>query len=169
MGLVSYTKKRNFKKTPEPSASHKAMRGRRTNKLIFVVQKHFASHLHYDFRLEEGGALKSWAVPKGPPKKAGEKRLAVQVEDHPLAYARFHGTIPKGQYGAGSVEIWDRGTYEISERGRGSMSFILRGKKLKGRFSLVRFRPPSRGQSTLRRGGGPPRQWLLIKQKTIRS
>lgn len=151
MGLAPYTKKRNFKKTPEPRGDR--TRSRRT-KQIFVVQKHFASHLHYDFRLEQNGILKSWAVPKGPPEKAGEKRLAVQVEDHPLAYASFHGTIPEGEYGAGKVEIWDKGTYEVSGRERGAVSFVLRGKKLKGRFSLVRFRPP--------------RQWLLIKQKATR-
>src|SRR3989338_1900431 len=152
MGLAPYTKKRNFKKTLEPLAPLRATHGQRKNKPIFVVHKHFASHLHYDLLLEEGSVLKSWAVPKGPPEKAGEKRLAVQVEDHPLAYARFHGTIPEGEYGAGKVEIWDKGTYEISGRERGVVSFVLRGKKLKGRFSLVRFRPP--------------RQWLLIKQKT---
>ena len=121
---------------------------------IFVVHKHAATHLHYDFRLELGGVLKSWAVPKGPPRRAADKRLAIAVPDHPLSYARFEGTIPKGEYGAGKVEIWDKGTY--LPRGslpsglrRGHGTFVLNGKKLKGEYALVRLKKP--------------RQWLLIK------
>ena len=111
MSLSVYTNKRNFKLTPEPSAK----REHKKSSLSFVVQRHAASHLHYDFRLEMDGVLKSWAVPKGPSMKAGEKRLAVMVEDHPLNYGKFFGEIPKGNYGAGTVDIWDSGTYSPIE------------------------------------------------------
>ncbi|MEK7612851.1 MAG: DNA polymerase ligase N-terminal domain-containing protein [Patescibacteria group bacterium] len=126
-----------------------------TKRLLFVVHKHHASHLHYDVRLEHRGFLKSWAVPKGPPRRPKERRLAVMVEDHPLAYARFHGTIPKGEYGAGKVEIWDKGTYVplhsfAGGLRRGHLTFILRGKKLKGEYALVKFKKQKN-------------QWLLIK------
>ncbi|MDE1925104.1 MAG: hypothetical protein KGH79_02905 [Patescibacteria group bacterium] len=123
---------------------------------IFVVQKHRARQLHYDFRLEWDGVLKSWTVPKGPPRARGGRNLAVMVEDHPYAYAKFHGTIPEGQYGAGTVEIWDKGTYEsfgslASGLRQGHITFILHGKKLKGEYALIKFRGP--------------KNWLLIKAK----
>lgn len=107
---------------------------------IFVVQKHAATHLHYDLRLEMDGVLKSWAVPKEPPTKPGVRRLAIQVEDHPLDYADFEGVIPEGHYGAGRVEIWDRGTYTLKERTDDKLVFELRGGKLKGTYCLIRFK-----------------------------
>lgn len=107
-----------------------------------MIHEHHASHLHWDLRLEENGVLKSWAIPKSPEdlKKSGVKRLAVQVEDHPLAYAKFHGVIPEGNYGAGKVEIWDSGTYDILEKNPEAMKIRLRGKKLKGDYVLVKTR-----------------------------
>ena len=151
MSLREYAKKRDFKKTAEPTADGplKAS-GRR-----FVIQKHDASRLHYDFRLEFGGSLKSWAVPKGFPYAKGEKHLAVQVEDHPISYIDFEGTIPKGQYGGGTVMIWDRGTFEplskapTKELAEGKLHFVLAGTKLKGEWYLVRLPDEA--------------QWLLIK------
>ncbi len=109
---------------------------------IFVVHKHFARHLHYDLRLSMGGVLKSWAVPKQPPLKKGIKRLAVQVTDHALSYAKFQGIIPKGQYGAGKVEIWDKGTYSLVEKTKNKIIINFKGKKLKGEYCLILFRPP---------------------------
>ena len=105
---------------------------------IFVIHKHFARNLHFDLRLEMGGVLKSWAVPKEPPTIKGIKRLAIQVEDHPLNYANFEGEIPKGNYGAGKVEIWDAGTYELDDLKRDKIEFELHGKKLKGKYVLVK-------------------------------
>src|SRR5688572_30245381 len=105
MGLEAYKRKRDFSQTPEP-------KGSRGEKRVFVIQKHHASHLHYDFRIEIQGVLKSWAVPKGLSKKIGEKRLAVETEDHPLSYANFEGVIPEGEYGAGIVKIWDKGKFQ---------------------------------------------------------
>jgi bifunctional non-homologous end joining protein LigD len=154
MALTTYNKKRNFTKTPEPAGkSHK-----KGKSLIFVVQKHDASHLHYDFRLEMEGVLKSWAVPKGPSLNPSIKRLAMEVEDHPWSYRDFEGEIPEGNYGAGDVIVWDTGTYdgEGGEKGllaglkKGHLSFTLHGKKLKGEWSLVRT--------------GRERQWLLMKK-----
>lgn len=147
MSLDTYKKKRDFLKTSEPKG--KVLKPRKEP--IFVVHEHWATHHHFDFRLEIEGVLKSWAVPKGPPEKVGEKRLAVQVEDHPLDYASFHGVIPEGQYGAGRVEIWDTGKLKIKEQTVNSIRFELFGKKLKGSFSL--FRPPTFEK----------KNWLLLK------
>ena len=118
---------------------------------IFVVQKHSASHLHWDFRLEMDGSLKSWAVPKEPPTKSGTKRLAIQVEDHPLSYASFEGEIPHGQYGAGKVEIWDSGHYELEDKKPGKIVFTLSGKKMKGDYVILRF-------------GKEKKNWLLFRK-----
>ncbi len=118
----------------------------------FVVQKHRARTLHYDFRLEKDGVFKSWAVPKGIPETVGTRRLAVQVPDHPLSYGSFEGTIPEGQYGAGTVEIWDDGTYDLLEWSDGAIGFILHGRRLNGTYALVRF---------LRKG---PRDWLVFRR-----
>jgi bifunctional non-homologous end joining protein LigD len=118
----------------------------------FVIQKHSATHLHYDFRLEMDGALKSWAIPKEPPTAAGVKRLAVEVEDHEISYIDFEGTIPKGEYGAGTVEIWDKGTYTLKQRNKDKLEFTLHGEKLKGDYMLIRFKGD--------------KNWLLIKKET---
>src|SRR6188472_4779598 len=126
--LKDYERKRRRGKTPEPFE-----KGRRGKAPIFVIQRHDARRLHYDFRLERDGALASWAVPKGVPLEPGQRALAVHVEDHPLEYAKFHGEIPKGQYGAGTVEIWDEGTYELVEEKRdGGLTVQLHGKRLEG-------------------------------------
>ncbi len=135
MDLKQYRKKRKFDITPEPKGKIKE-----TGKHRFVVHKHHATHLHYDFRLEMEGVLKSWAVPKGPPEEVGVKRLAVQVEDHPVDYIDFCGTIPEGEYGAGTVEIWDKGEFILKSKTKDAMKFELRGKKLKGDYALVKFR-----------------------------
>lgn len=160
MSLGLYKKKRNFKETPEPEGKTKSSK----SKLAFVVQRHKASHLHYDFRLELDGVLKSWAVPKGPSMNPKDKRLAMMVEDHPYDYKDFAGVIPSG-YGAGIVEIWDSGTYSDIENSdiktaqknlkaglaKGDLKVRLFGKKLKGEFVLVRLR------------GNQDNTWLLIK------
>jgi bifunctional non-homologous end joining protein LigD len=149
VSLGEYRKKRDPRQTPEPFGSKK-----RGKKPIFVVQRHDASRLHYDFRLEKNGALASWAVPKGVPLEPGAKALAVHVEDHPLEYAKFHGEIPKGQYGGGTVEIFDNGTYDLlEEKANGQLTFDLHGKKLKGRWSLVPAHLDGKEQN-----------WLLIKR-----
>lgn len=122
--------------------------------LRFVVHQHHASRMHFDFRLEMEGVLRSWAVPKGPSLNPAEKRLAVQVEDHPLEYMDFEGTIPEGKYGAGRVLIWDRGTYRLLERNNDKVVFFLEGEKLRGNFVLVRLKGSKTGKD-----------WLLIKQK----
>jgi DNA ligase D-like protein (predicted 3'-phosphoesterase) len=148
VNLREYVSKRNFSLTPEPigalsndEATH------------FVVQEHHARRLHYDFRLERLGVLKSWAVPKGLPQKAGDKRLAVETEDHPLEYRKFEGTIPPGQYGAGTVTIWDKGSYKILVWDEKKIEFILSGGRLNGRYALVRFNKAG------------PKQWILIKAR----
>src|SRR5438045_7087319 len=156
MALDDYARKRNFAKTPEPTAATKATAGRR-----FVIHRHEARRLHYDLRLEVGGTLKSWAVPKGPTLDPKEKRLAVHVEDHPIEYGDFEGTIPAGNYGAGSVLLWDRGTYELlgdapaeKQLERGDFKFRLHGEKLMGEFALVKIKRSEKGN-----------EWLLIKKK----
>ncbi|MEM3437618.1 MAG: DNA polymerase ligase N-terminal domain-containing protein [Nitrososphaerales archaeon] len=121
---------------------------------IFVVHEHWASHHHFDFRLEMDNVLKSWAVPKGPPKEPGVKRLAIEVEDHPLEYANFEGTIPEGEYGAGKVEIWDKGSYVLKARKAREIHFELKGNKLNGDFTLLLIRE-EKGR----------RQWLLFKNR----
>jgi len=159
--LTKYVKKRNFKVTSEPKGSIRSS----VSELSFVVQRHKASHLHYDFRLELGGTLKSWAVPKGPSLNPKDKRLAMMVEDHPYDYKDFHGIIPEGSYGAGIVEIWDKGSYSDIENSdkktaekklqaglkAGNLKFRLYGKKLKGEFALVKLKTKE------------DNSWLLIK------
>jgi len=153
MALTEYKKKRKFDKTPEPGPKEKRTRTGR----MFVIQKHRATQLHYDFRLEVDGVLKSWAVPKGPSLDPTVKRLAMQVEDHPVDYAKFEGVIPEGEYGGGTVMVWDYGTYKPENTddvgqalSKGELKFSLNGKKLKGSWVLVRTRD---------------RQWLLIKHR----
>jgi bifunctional non-homologous end joining protein LigD len=150
VSLDEYRRKRSRKRTPEPFGS----RAKRTGNPRFVVQRHDARRLHYDFRLERDGALASWAVPKGIPLKRGERRLAVHVEDHPLEYGDFEGTIPAGEYGAGTVEIWDRGTFELLEEKRnGGLTVRLHGERLDGVWTLV----PARLD-------GNPKNWLLLRK-----
>ena len=148
MALEEYNRKRDFSKTNEPAGGVKSTGGS-----VYVIQKHQASHLHWDLRLEFDGVLKSWAVPKEPPEREGEKRLAVETEDHPIDYAKFEGTIPKGEYGAGTVEIWDSGTFKAIERTEDKILADIKGKKLSGQYYLVRF--PNAG----------PKSWLLFKKK----
>src|SRR5438067_1359912 len=158
MGLKEYKHKRDFKKTAEPAGAAKTS-GRKARALHFIIQKHDASRLHYDFRLEMEGVLKSWAVPKGLPWAQAEKHLAVEVEDHPIEYADFEGIIPEGQYGGGTVMVWDRGTYELTPAGdpveavrKGKFHMILHGEKAKSEWALIRIRPQD-GKN----------QWLLMK------
>ncbi|VVB82551.1 DNA polymerase Ligase (LigD) [uncultured archaeon] len=134
MSLTAYKKKRNFQETSEPKGKIKSSK----SKLIFVVHEHHASHLHWDFRLEMDGVLKSWAIPKIPPTTKGTKRLAIHVEDHPLAYAKFQGIIPEGNYGAGKVIIWDKGKYNLLENTSKKILMDLHGKKLNGRYALIK-------------------------------
>ncbi len=162
MSLSKYRQKRNFRETPEPEAG----KPKEDSKLIFVIQRHKASRLHYDFRLELDGVLKSWAVPKGPSLDPSDKRLAMMVEDHPYDYKDFSGVIPSG-YGAGIVEIWDKGTYTALDAPdhktavktlraglkAGNLKFTMKGKKLKGEFALVKLK------------GNEDNAWLLIKHR----
>jgi bifunctional non-homologous end joining protein LigD len=158
MPLTKYHAKRDFKVTAEPRGKVRKAAGR---ELSFVIQKHQASHLHYDFRLEWDGVLRSWAIPKGPSLDPAVKRLAMEVEDHPLEYGGFEGSIPEGQYGGGTVMVWDRGTWQpepetpdVGEALRaGELKFTLKGSKLKGSWVLVRTR-----------SAGKP-SWLLIKHR----
>jgi bifunctional non-homologous end joining protein LigD len=160
MALDEYRRKRDFTKTPEPAPK---VARKSTRKRFFCVQKHLASHLHYDFRLEHNGVLLSWAIPKGPSLDPATKRLAMHVEDHPLAYGEFEGVIPEG-YGAGIVMLWDRGTWtpEVDDVDaalkKGDLKFTLGGYKLKGSWVLVR----THGRYP---GGGGDRSWLLIKHR----
>src|SRR5262245_26398768 len=160
MGLQTYWTKRDFKKTPEPRGSP---RKRARTGWSFVVQKHAASHLHYDFRLELDGVLLSWAVPKGPSFDPADKRLAMQTEDHPIEYGSFEGVIPKGQYGGGTVMLWDRGTWTPArdarkDLARARLKFTLDGNKLKGGWMLVRTRGGKYGEKKA------DRTWLLFKE-----
>ena len=169
-GLSEYRRKRDFTKTREPSGgsgvagqSERATRRKRAPTLQFVIQKHAASHLHFDFRLELDGVMKSWAVPKGPSYDPSVRRLAMEVEDHPIEYNKFEGTIPEGEYGGGTVMLWDRGSYEAENGGgvealregyeRGDLKFVLHGERLYGGWVLVRMKRPGRPQ------------WLLIKHR----
>lgn len=152
MSLSEYRKKRDFKKTAEPAG--KVSPGAPGPNLVYVIQKHNASHLHYDLRLEMDGVLKSWAVPKEPSTDPAVKRLAVAVEDHPLGYEKFAGTIPEGEYGAGTVEIWDQGTYQLLEKSDKAYSLEINGKKLKGLFYLVKLKP-----------GEDVKNWLFFRKK----
>lgn len=164
--LKSYSSRRDFAKTPEPPAAVYLKKRGRPKRPVFVVQKHSASHLHYDFRLEISGVLVSWAIPKGPPLIIGEKRLAIQTEDHPLEYAQFAGKIPEGEYGAGTVKIWDHGYYNNIKTKDGSIVPIgkclqnghievyLYGKKVEGPYTLIKTKFRNKDSS-----------WLIIKMK----
>ncbi|MEP6990643.1 MAG: DNA polymerase ligase N-terminal domain-containing protein [bacterium] len=156
--LAEYNAKRDFRRTREPAGKVPKAKGKA---LHFVIQKHAASHLHFDFRLELDGVMKSWAVPKGPSLDPSVKRLAMEVEDHPVSYNTFEGTIPAGEYGGGTVMLWDRGTYAAEDGGgavslregysRGDLKIVLHGRRLQGGWVLVRMKRPGRPQ------------WLLIK------
>jgi bifunctional non-homologous end joining protein LigD len=163
--LTEYRRKRDFTRTREPEGGGR----KKSSKLAYVIQKHAASRLHYDLRLELDGVMKSWAIPKGPSLDPSVKRLAIHVEDHPIEYNEFEGTIPEGEYGGGTVMVWDRGTYasagdeddseEALRKGyqKGDFKFVLHGKRLKGSWVLVR----TRGWGNRSRQG----QWLLIKHR----
>jgi bifunctional non-homologous end joining protein LigD len=159
--LREYRAKRNFDVTAEPKGARSG--GKPASELLYVIQKHQASHLHYDFRLEWRGVLLSWAVPKGPSLDPSVKRLAAQVEDHPLEYGGFEGSIPEGEYGGGTVMLWDRGTWTPEDSDvddalkKGELKFTLFGQKLRGSWVLVRTK--------LGYGGSKKPQWLLIKHR----
>ncbi len=160
MALTEYRRKRDFSKTPEPSAEKPASR----NGFSYLIQKHDATRLHYDLRLELDGVLLSWAVPKGPSLNPNDKRLAVRTEDHPLSYGKFEGTIPDDQYGGGTVMLWDQGTWEPkgdphAGLKKGHLAFTLHGKRLKGEWNLVRMHTDGT------RGDNKRENWLLIKGK----
>src|SRR5437870_4517090 len=167
--LTTYRKKRNFRRTPEPGGRRGGAKKGRGKKPVFVIQKHAARQMHYDFRLQVGRALKSWAVPKGPSPNPADKRMAAEVEDHPLDYAKFEGVIPKGEYGAGTVMIWDKGTYRnVTKKNdkevpitralkSGHLAVDLDGEKIEGRYALSRIAKGKR-----------PR-WLLVKMKDAKA
>lgn len=144
--LGPYLSKRNFNKTTEPTGNKKTEKNP-----IFVIQEHHSRRLHYDLRLEKDGVLKSWAVPKGIPMEKNKKRLAVETEDHPIEYSKFEGTIPKGQYGAGTVKIWDRGIFETKSWENNVIEFFPKGQKITGKYILIR----------LKKGEG--KNWLIFK------
>ncbi|UCF45524.1 MAG: 3'-phosphoesterase [Candidatus Bathyarchaeota archaeon] len=144
--MKEYRRKRDFQKTSEPPGEVTV-----SKRGIYVIQKHAATHLHFDLRLEMDGVLKSWAIPKEPPTSLGVKRLAVQVEDHPVEYASFEGIIPEGEYGAGTVEIWDKGNYKLIDRKEDKLIVEIDGVKLSGAFVLVRFKEK--------------KNWLFFKKK----
>jgi DNA ligase D-like protein (predicted 3'-phosphoesterase) len=146
LNLREYWKKRDFEKTTEPKGEIRMGEGS-----TYVIQKHAATHLHYDLRLEMDGVLKSWAIPKEPSTSPGVRRLAVQVDDHPVGYENFEGTIPEGEYGAGTVEIWDKGTYKLIDRKEDKLIVEINGNKLKGVYVLVRFKDQ--------------KNWLFFKKK----
>ncbi len=148
MSLEEYQRKRDFEISPEPKGNVEDKHGN-----MFVIQEHHARRLHWDLRLEIGGTLKSWAVPKEPPAEKGLKRLAIQVEDHPIEYANFEGIIPEGNYGAGVVTIYDKGEFVLNEKSDNKLIFELKGKKLNGVFSLVYV--PNMGDNS----------WLFFKTK----
>jgi bifunctional non-homologous end joining protein LigD len=166
--LEEYHRKRDFSRTAEPAGGGAGKRTADAKKLDFVIQKHAATRLHYDLRLELDDVMKSWAVPKGPSADPANKRLAMQVEDHPMEYNTFEGTIPKGEYGGGTVMLWDRGWYEPEKGGgedgvreglrKGDLKVIFHGKRMKGSWVLVR----TRGWGS---GGGDKPSWLLIKHR----
>jgi len=146
LSLNEYWRKRDFQKTREPKGELELI-----DEKIYVIQKHDASHLHFDLRLEMDGVLKSWAIPKEPPIAHGVKRLAVHVEDHPVSYAGFEGTIPKGEYGAGTVKIWDKGSYTLIDRKENKLIVKINGVKLKGAYVLIRLKDT--------------KNWLFFKKK----
>ena len=146
MKLEEYNKKRKFDKTPEPKGKLK-----KSKKRIYVIQKHWATHLHHDLRLEFGSVLKSWAIPKDPLEAKRRKILAVEVENHPIDYANFEGVIPKGNYGAGKVKIWDKGTFELIEKTKKGIVIKINGKKMKGTYVLFKFKEPN--------------NWLFFRKK----
>jgi len=146
LSLEEYRKKRRFEETTESEGKINMSEGN-----TYVIQKHAATHLHYDLRLEMDGVLKSWAIPKEPSTVPNVRRLAVQVEDHPIEYANFEGTIPEGEYGAGTVEIWDRGTYRLIDRKEDKLIVEINGNRLKGTYVLVRFKDQ--------------KNWLFFKKK----
>ena len=146
LSLNEYWRKRDFQKTREPKGELNLI-----DEKIYLIQKHDASHLHFDLRLEMDGVLKSWAIPKEPPIANGVKRLAVHVEDHPVSYAGFEGTIPKGEYGAGKVKIWDKGSYTLIDRKENKLILKINGVKLKGAYVLIRLKDP--------------KNWLFFRKK----